>query len=40
MVVSRRRPTGTPKKKWWQCVQHDVELLGVNEDLTHDKWEW
>ena len=40
MEVGGRRPVERPKKTWMKCIQQDMDLLGVNEELVQDREEW
>jgi len=32
--VERIRQRGRPKKTWWDCVNHDVESLGLSQKVA------
>ena len=40
VVAPRRRPRGSPKKPWHDCVNPDLQETGISESLTVDRDEW
>ena len=40
MRIVGRRPVGRPKKNWRACLTEDMNTLGIEEYMAHDRQLW